>query len=91
MNKAIEPSRRLGRFTASSSLARQFSTSLKRVMGQCIIVHAEQMFANDEIQYCAISEHFAPLPNGEIVPQYRWVFSETDGLRAERVEHAPPP
>lgn len=67
--------RRLGRFTAPAEWARCFKTELKRVMGQCIVVRAEHLFANDKIEYLAICPHFRAIDEGEIVPTYRWMFT----------------
>jgi hypothetical protein len=78
--------RRFGRFTAPAELAHTFSTDLKRVMGKCIVFRAEHLFHTNKIEYMAASEHFRPVPLGEVVPEYRWIFSDTDGLRAEEVD-----
>jgi len=66
--------RRYGRFTAPADWVSQFSTALKRVMGQCIVFRAEQLFHADHIEYWAASEHFRPVAPGEVIPEYRWVF-----------------
>lgn len=77
---------RIGRFTVPAQWAREFSTGLKRVMGQCIVVRAEMLFARDAIEYMAISEHFQEVPLGGEAPEYKWTFSETDGLSAVEVK-----
>lgn len=78
-------SRRFGRFTAPAEWAHEFRTDLKRVMGLCIVVRAEHLFYADKIEYWALSEHFRPLLPGEIVPEYRWIFSDANGISAEEV------
>jgi hypothetical protein len=78
--------RRYGRFTAPAQWAHEFRTELKRVMGQCIVFRAEHLFHSNQIEYFAASEHFRPVVPGEVIPEYRWVFSDTDGLRAEEVD-----
>jgi hypothetical protein len=77
--------RRYGRFTAPAQWARQFRTDLKRVMSLCIVVRAEQIFVRDEIEYFAVSEHFRNLLPGEIVPEYRWIFSDDGDVQCEEV------
>lgn len=77
--------RRVGRFTVPAFMAHEFSTDLKRVMGQCIVFRAEHHYFSNRIEYWAASEHFREIDQGGVMPEYRWVFSDTDGLRAEEV------
>lgn len=84
MNKTT--SQRWGKFKVPATLVTKFDTSLKRIMGQCIIVRAEHMFINNIIEYSAISEHFRDLPEGEITPEYKWVFDIDGFLTAEEVK-----
>lgn len=80
--------RRHGRFKAPARLAREFSTDLKRVMGQCIVVHAEHLFDADVIEYTAISEHFRPIAEGEITPEYDWIFTSEGDMWAEETKRS---
>ncbi len=75
--------RRYGRFTAPAQWAHEFRTELKRVMGLCIVFRAEHLFHSDEIEYWAASEHFRPVPLGEMTPEYRWYFTEDGNVWAE--------
>lgn len=84
--RPVADTRRLGRFTAPAQWAREFRTELKRVMGLCIVVRAEQLYAGDVIEYWASSEHFRALPFGEVVPEYRWVFTDAGDLWCEEVK-----
>lgn len=79
------PFRRYGRFTAPAEAAHGFHTSLKRVMGQCIVFRAELQFHNDQIEYLAVSEHFRPIKLGEIIPCYHWILTDDGALWAEEV------
>ena len=81
----VSEARRYGRFTAPAQWAREFRTELKRVMGLCIVVRAENLFVSDQIEYWAASEHFRALLPGEIVPEYRWVFSEDGYVCCEEI------
>lgn len=76
-------SQRVGRFRIATPLAVEFDTLAKLVMGQCIVLRAEHLLEADAIEYTAISEHFAPLPIGNVVPLYRWTWDEATGLRCE--------
>jgi hypothetical protein len=81
----VAEARRFGRFTAPAEWAHQFRTELKRVMGQCIVFRAEHMFHSDRIEYWAASEHFRHVPLGEIVPEYRWHFTDAGDMWCEEV------
>lgn len=70
--------RRLGRFRIAGVMLKNRPVDVLRVMGKCIVVRAEYLYEADAIEYTAISEHFAPLPEGFVVPTYRWVF-QSDG------------
>lgn len=81
--------RRYGRFTAPDDFVRQFSTDLKRIMGQCIVFRAEHLFHSRSVEYWAASEHFRPVPLGAVIPEYHWVF--VDGHpHAEEVTYGVP-
>lgn len=80
--------RRYGRFTVPATLAHQFSSDLKRVMGLCIVFRAEQLFHSDRIEYWAASEHFRHVVAGQVVPTYRWVFDEGHPRAVEVVDGA---
>ena len=81
--------RRFGRFTVPAALAHRFDTDLKRVMGLCIVFRAEHLFASDDIEYWAASEHFRPVALGEVMPEYRWIF-DNGHPRAEEVTAGAP-
>lgn len=70
--------RRIGRFSISMALIEVFASDAKRIMGQCVIVKAEQLYSSNAIEYVAISEHFRELADNEMVPEYAWVFT-SDG------------
>jgi len=72
--------RRIGRFRISMRLIERFDTDVKRVMGQCIITRADYLFSCDAIEYVAISEHFRELDEGEIAPEYAWIFTSDGGM-----------
>ena len=72
----MDDTRRYGKFRVPAELARRFDTSMKRVMGLCIVFRAEHLFYCDEIEYFAVSEHFRPVPPGEMIPEYYWVIED---------------
>ena len=74
--------RRFGRFSVPADMAHEFSPELLRVMGQCIVFRAEHLFHSDTIEYWASSMYFRPVPMGEMVPNYRWIFTASGDLRA---------
>lgn len=85
VERTVRPQRRYGRFSVPAKWAHEFRTELKRVMGQCIVFRAEQLFWCDSIEYMAASEHFRHVPEGEIMPVYRWVFTDDGDLWAEEI------
>ena len=72
----VRRTRRYGRFTVPTRWADEYRSELLRVMGKCIVFRAEQMYASDRIEYWAASDHFRELPEGEIIPEYHWHFSD---------------
>lgn len=86
----VEPTvrrlRRYGRFSVPATWAHEFRTDLKRVMGQCIVFRAEMLYWSDTIEYMAASEHFREIAEGEIMPLYRWCFSDDGSMWAEEVD-----
>jgi hypothetical protein len=81
--------RRLGIFSISMPCIDITRDAVRQVMGACIIVRAECLYAEDRILYTAISPHFDLLPEGEMIPQYEWVMSKTEplgiiGIKARR-------
>lgn len=85
------PSRRVGRFAIPAAWAHSFSTDAKRIMGLCIVVRAEYIFAGDVIEYTALSEHFRSIPSYEITPLYQWYFTEDGDMWAEETSGAQQP
>jgi hypothetical protein len=74
---------RFGRFSLPRQMLDSFDTGAKRVMGLCIILRAEYDYAADRINYIASSEHFREVAEFELIPEYAWVISDEDGIRAE--------
>lgn len=83
----VEPTvtRRYGRFTMPAAWAREGRAEIKRVMAQCIVFRAEQMFHSDSIEYWASSEHFRHVPAGEIVPEYSWRFNADGSILCQEL------
>lgn len=76
----MNDNQRLGSFKVPAHLARSFDSNLKRIMGMCIVVRAEHFFAQDEIEYVALSEYFDVVDPGYKIPEYVWIISDDDGL-----------
>jgi hypothetical protein len=64
--------RRLGKFSIPMKRVSKFDTTVKRIMGLCIIVRAEVMYDRDAVEYVALSEHFEENPEYVVVPEYIW-------------------
>jgi len=70
---------RRGRFSLDSWHVRNSSVAVSRIMSQCIIVRAEMNFMRGAIDYEAISWRFREVPEGEVMPTYRWVYDDDTG------------
>lgn len=66
---------RLGRFTLTRACIDQDRDAARLVMSACIVVRAEMRWAEDAIDYTAISPHFEAVPEGNVIPIYEWEIS----------------
>jgi hypothetical protein len=62
--------RRLGFFRMALPLINQMPAAARAVMSEVIVLRAELKIENDEIEYLAICEAFAPVAPGEIIRRY---------------------
>lgn len=65
---------KLGHFKISMTMIRnpECHKELLKIMGNMVIVRAEQVFAGDCIEYTAISEYFEDVEVGTITPNYQF-------------------
>lgn len=82
---------RRGRFTFEESWIKTEPRHLLAVMSQCIVVRAESLWAEDKIEYTALSKYFDPLGLGSEIPMYNWIIdvnntNEVIRLKAEKVK-----
>jgi len=74
-------SRRLGQFKITGPFIVANPGAIKKIMGECIIIRAEQYAAYDAIHYMAISDQFEECERGHEVPWYTGeVELEEDGI-----------
>lgn len=76
VERSVRRARRYGRFSMPARWADEYRSELLRVMGKCIVFRAEHLYHSDRIEYWAASDHFRALPEGEIVPEYGWYFTD---------------
>ena len=69
------PSKRRGRFVVAVRLIYDDPEAMRRVMGECVIVHAESILIDDVVRYVAVSPLFREVEVGEVVPMYTWEVS----------------
>jgi len=62
--------RRLGIFEITGILISHNPTFVKQVMGQCVILRADQRAEYDCIVYIAISDWFDEVGEGCLIPEY---------------------
>lgn len=74
--------RRIGRFAMSRQLVERDPETARSIMGRCIVVRCEMMYASKTLEYVALSPEFDEVPQGEITPGYDVIISE-GGKRIE--------
>ena len=57
-------------FVTSSVGGEENFETVRQVMKECVILRAEHNLCTQELEYYAISEHFAPVKEGAITPEY---------------------
>lgn len=62
--------RRIGRFKISLEIINEHPDVVRKVMGACIILQADNNFATDEVTYVALCEDFLPMEDGEEIRYY---------------------
>lgn len=74
--------RRIGHFALSRELVERHPEMARAVMGRCVVVRCEMMYANDALEYMALSPDFDEVPPGMTVPLYDVLIIE-GGKRIE--------
>lgn len=74
--------KRIGRFAMSRQIVERDPKTARAIMGRCIVVRCEMMYAHDTLEYVALSPDFDEVPNGVITPEYDVIISE-GGKRIE--------
>lgn len=71
-----EMNRRIGCFAMSRQLVEHDPETARSVMGRCIVVRCEMMYAHDTLEYIALSPDFDEVLEGSIVPKYDVIISD---------------
>lgn len=80
---------RYGKFCIDLDLIHREPDLVAKIMAQCIVVRAENMFCRRSIEYQALSPKFEKLPMGERLPSYEVLFNRQDGVVSFRLELGP--
>ncbi len=72
--------RHKGYFEIPMSMIDDDKDVVKRIMGKCIIIRAETLWMNGNIEYHAICDEFREIEPSEIAPKYVWLV-EGDNVR----------
>ena len=67
---------RVGKFNIDRYLIDNDPSSVRKIMGQCIVIRAEHMFMNDAVEYIAISDHFDNRERGALIPEYNVIINK---------------
>ena len=78
--------RRHGRFSLYGEDVDSCSPYVTRVMGSCSILRAEYHFYSHKVEYVAKSFRFRELSEGEMIPEYVWIFTAEGDMRCEEVK-----
>lgn len=74
--------KRIGRFAISKQLIEHDPDTARAILGRCIVVRCEMIYAHDTLEYVALSQDFDEVSQREIVPQYDVIISD-GGKRIE--------
>lgn len=69
-------SKRIGKFTLSLHLIENDPGAAHAVMCRCIVVRCEMMYATNTFYYIAVSDDFAEIAEGELIPEYFCVIKK---------------
>lgn len=69
-------SSRIGRFALSQFIVDNDENAARVVMGKCVVVRCEMMYAHKTFEYVAISPQFDEVERGEIIPEYDVLISD---------------
>lgn len=73
-----ELSRHIGRFRLNVCSIEQEPTVIQNIMAGCIPVRAEMLYAENEIEYVALSNRwFRSVPHYEVIPEYVFILKDT--------------
>lgn len=82
--------RNIGRFKITGELLRRDWRKLLPVFSLMVVVRAEFMYVHDHLEIVAHSDLFAALPDGEMVPDYNIICTQTpEGAVAFSAERIP--
>lgn len=83
--------RNIGKFRLDANFIHNQPKRVAEVFAimKCVPVRAEMLFYSDEIEYWAISERFAEIPKGQMVPEYLLQITQNESGQVELVEIKP--
>ena len=74
---------RKGRFVISKELLFRNPEAVRALMGRCIVVRCEMMYASDMLEYTALSPDFDETPDGLVAHEYE-VYESGQRLQFKR-------
>ena len=64
------PNRRLGIFSISEKMIEIYPALFRKVMGKCIILNCDFLYAEQIFVYTALSDNFEEVSQGQLIPVY---------------------
>lgn len=77
---------KIGKFSISHELVHFSPEEIKKVMGECVILRAEFMYASGHFEYVAISDLFEEVPEGCMPPEYLIEVNPQGKLSANKIK-----
>ena len=67
---------RVGKFSISNVMLERNFDIARSILSKCVVVRCEMMFANNLLEYVAISPEFDEIEPGETAPEYEVQISD---------------
>ena len=73
--------KRIGRFRIFFDTIDADEEYLYQLMGEVIVIRAEAILHNCQVDYIAVSKHFDELEEGTMIPEYKAIIHSEDGFQ----------
>ena len=78
--------RKIGSFSIPAQLIEDTPDAVQGVMARCIVIRCEMMWERRAFDYTALSDDFATVAEGEMIPRYAVAIQEGGNVEFRRIE-----